>query len=238
MFYYIYIYIYTMNSSIKDYHRKQTYDELIQEASIHPTDMIKYPNRIATQLRTSAQLSRFEDENFLDTHILNSNAMKQTIQQTALHKATQPVARYIKTGLEQFDIFDTDDTIQQQADDNTADLEELQLRKKKKENHILDSFINDLWSPTQVDTIIQGNLRGTSSSVSTPPPEDSKATSSKSKSKGNLRGSSSSDVSILEEDEDEDEFNYKPREIVTDITLVEETTQHLKQLGIEINHNI
>ena len=94
-----------MSHSIKDYHRKPTYDELIEEASIHPTDMIKYPDRIATHLRTTPQLSRFVDEIFLDTNILDSNDMKQNIQQTALHKATQPVARYIKTGLEQFDIY-------------------------------------------------------------------------------------------------------------------------------------
>ena len=49
----------------------------------------------------------------LDVNILNSKAMKQNIQQTALQRATQPVSRNIKTGLEQFDIFDTDDALQQ-----------------------------------------------------------------------------------------------------------------------------
>jgi hypothetical protein len=38
-----------MNITLKDYHRKPTYVELIQEAVIHPTETIKYPNRIATQ---------------------------------------------------------------------------------------------------------------------------------------------------------------------------------------------
>ena len=60
--------------------------------------------------------------------------MKQNIQQTAVQKATQPVARYIKTGLEQFDIHDTDEAIQQHADDNTADLEHAQLIKEQKLN--------------------------------------------------------------------------------------------------------
>ena len=110
-----------MNSSIKDYHRQPTYDELIQEAIMHPTDTIKYPNRIATQLRNTQQSTRFDDEDFLDVNISNSNAMKQTIQQTAVNKAMQPVACYIKTGLEQVDVHDTDDAIQQQAHDNTAD---------------------------------------------------------------------------------------------------------------------
>jgi hypothetical protein len=112
-----------MNTSIKDYHRTPTYDELIQEAIINPTEMIKYPNIIATQLRNTPQLTRFDDENFLDVNILNSNTMKQNIQQTAVQKALQPIARQIKTGLEQFDIFDTDESIQQQADDNEAHLE-------------------------------------------------------------------------------------------------------------------
>jgi hypothetical protein len=58
-----------MNNSIKDYHRKPTYEELIQEAIINPTDMIKYPNIIATQLRNTPQLTRFDDEIVLDVNI-------------------------------------------------------------------------------------------------------------------------------------------------------------------------
>ena len=110
-----------MNSSIKDYHRQPTYDELIQEAIIHPTDTIKYPNRIATQLGNTQQSTRFDDENVLDVNTLNSHAMKQTIQHTTVKQAMQPEACYINTGLEHFDIHDTDDAIQQQAHDNTAD---------------------------------------------------------------------------------------------------------------------
>jgi hypothetical protein len=98
-----------MNISIKDYHRKPTYDELIQEAVIHPTETIKYPNRIATQLRTTPQLTRFDDESFLDMNTISSNAAKQNIQQTAYQRAIQPMSRSIKTGPEQFDISDTDE---------------------------------------------------------------------------------------------------------------------------------
>jgi hypothetical protein len=98
-----------MSISIKDYHRKPTYDELIQEAVIHPTETIKYPNRIATQLRTTPQLTRFDDESFLDMNTINSNAAKQNIQQTAYQKAINPMTRPAKTGPEQFDIADTDE---------------------------------------------------------------------------------------------------------------------------------
>ena len=53
--------------------------------------------------------------------------MKQHVQQPALQNAMHTVARYTKTGLEQFDNYDTDDSIQQQqADDNTSDLYYLQ----------------------------------------------------------------------------------------------------------------
>ena len=45
---YIYIYIYMMNNSVKGYHIKPTYDELIQEAVIKPRETIKYPTIIAT----------------------------------------------------------------------------------------------------------------------------------------------------------------------------------------------
>ena len=57
--------------------------------------------------------------------------MNQHIQQTAVQRAMHPVARQIKTGLETWDIYDTDETIQQQADDNAAELEELHLTKKR-----------------------------------------------------------------------------------------------------------
>ena len=59
---YVYIYIYITNISLKDYHRIPTHAELIQQAVIHPTETINHPNRTATQLRTTLQLTRFDDE--------------------------------------------------------------------------------------------------------------------------------------------------------------------------------
>ena len=244
-----------MNNSLKDYHRKPTYDELIQEAIIHPTDMIKYPNRIATQLRNTPQLTRFDDENFLDTAILNSNAMKQNMQQTALQKATQPVARYIKTGLEQFDIHDTEDAIQQQADDNTADLKDLEDKKKKKDDATVDIFEENLSNPSKIDDIIkstgkQGGLRGFSSSASsTTPPEDYKPdvtiiSTPKSKNTGGLRGftSSAAAAAILEDENKPDITPLKPaNQIIKDINLndVEQRAEkRLKHLMIEIKDNL
>ena len=65
------------------------------------------PQTMATQLRNTPQLTRFDDEFVLDISTINSNAMKQTIQQTAVQRALQPV-RSIQTGFEQFDTADTE----------------------------------------------------------------------------------------------------------------------------------
>jgi hypothetical protein len=62
--------MYTMNISLEDYHRIPTYAEFIQEAVIHATETIKYNNIIATQLRTTQQLTRFDSENCLDVFFL------------------------------------------------------------------------------------------------------------------------------------------------------------------------
>jgi hypothetical protein len=56
--------VFIMHISIKAYHTKPTYEELTQEAVVNPTETIKYPNRFATQLRTTPQLTRFDDELF------------------------------------------------------------------------------------------------------------------------------------------------------------------------------
>ena len=252
-----------MNNSIKDYHRKPTYDELIQEAIIHPTDTIKYPNRIATQLRNTPQLTRFDDENFLDTAILNSNAMKQNMQQTALQKATQPVARYIKTGLEQFDIHDTDEAIQQQADDNTADLKDLEDKKKKKDEATVDIFEENLSNPSKIDDIIkstgkQGGLRGFSSSSSSSAaapltkdalpeedkPDDKKPSTTAKGGRGGLRGfiSSSSAAASSQDENKPDTTPLKPvNQIVENIDMAEleiKANKYLKQLTLEIKQDI
>ena len=66
-----------MHNSIQDYHITPTYAELIQEAVIHPTATIKYPNIIATPLRNTPQLTRFNDESCLDMSTVSSNAVSK-----------------------------------------------------------------------------------------------------------------------------------------------------------------
>ena len=70
--------------------------------------------------------------------------MQNNIQHTAVQRAIQPVASYIKPGLEQFDIYDTDGAIQQQEDGNTAELNYLQLLQKKTTLSQEDAFISIL----------------------------------------------------------------------------------------------
>ena len=58
--------------------------------------------------------------------------MKQNLQLTAVQRALTPAARSIPTGLEQFDMTDTEDHIQQQVDDHEELLEEGRRVKKTK----------------------------------------------------------------------------------------------------------
>jgi hypothetical protein len=213
-----------MNNSIKDYHRKPTYEELIQEAIINPTEMIKYPNRIATQLRNTPQLTRFDDENFLDINIINSNTMKQNLQQTAVQKALQPIVRQIRTGYEQFDILDTEDTIQQQADDNDAHLEESQTLKRKREDNIQRRLEDELADPTPI-----GQMMASSSS----------------NIRGNLRGSSSSSSAAAaaapqEEEEEEEDIHPNVKQIIDEIEIIEyikKLNNYAKIMLIDIKYN-
>ncbi len=48
------------------YHKKPTYDDMFIESITHPTDKIGLPDRQATQLRNTPQLTRYDDESFID----------------------------------------------------------------------------------------------------------------------------------------------------------------------------
>ena len=80
-------------------------------------------------------------------------------------------------------IYDTDETIQQQADDNAAELEYLHLTKKRKDKELIDVLTNDLSQPNQIDSMM--------------------ASSSKSNMRGNLRGASSSSAAGAVSQEDD-----------------------------------
>ena len=143
-----------MSISVKGYHRKPTYEELIQEAVIHPTDTIKYPNRMATQLRNTPQLTRFDDESFLDMNTINSNAMKQTMQQTAVQRALQPVDRPIPSGFERFVTEDESEELQRVIDENEELLEDAKRRKKQRDDYMQGVIEVALAGPDQVADMV------------------------------------------------------------------------------------
>jgi hypothetical protein len=82
------------------------------------------------------------------------------------------MTRSIPSGLEQFDISDTDEKTKQQIDDAADDLEEGRRVRAKREDHLKGILENELADPTQIDGIMDlssargqsRNLRGTSSS--------------------------------------------------------------------------
>jgi hypothetical protein len=56
--------LYTMNFNKAVMHRVPTYNELIRDTIIAPKDRIAVPDRMATQLRNTPQLTRFDDDRF------------------------------------------------------------------------------------------------------------------------------------------------------------------------------
>ena len=128
-------------------------------------------------------------------------------------------------------IYDTDDAIQQQADDNAAELDDLHLRKKRNEKECLDIFTNDLSNPSQIDNMI--------------------ASSSKSNIRGNLRGTSSASaaaasqeddfMSIASQGEEDEDIHPKVTQLIQNIEIdkLEQTAQkHIQHLSIEIRDNL
>jgi hypothetical protein len=55
------LYMAPVNSYVSNMHRVPTYEELVYEAIIHPTDKIKLPDRQATFIRNLPQMTRFDD---------------------------------------------------------------------------------------------------------------------------------------------------------------------------------
>jgi hypothetical protein len=63
-------------------HKQPTYDEMVHETITHPTDKIGLPDRMATILRNTPQLTRFDDDSFLN---LNEEQGKITQERMNSH---------------------------------------------------------------------------------------------------------------------------------------------------------
>jgi hypothetical protein len=93
--------------------------------------------------------------------------MKQNLQQTVVQRALQPVARSIPTGLEQFDMADTEEQIQTKVDDNESLLEVARRRETTRDDYL--QGVLDNASQSQIEDMMSyrtarsGNLRGSSS---------------------------------------------------------------------------
>ena len=83
--------------------------------------------------------------------------MKQTMQQTALQRALQPVARTIKTGLAQFDIADTEENIQEQADDRAESFKRWEDRESRRKAKLQTIVEDELAEPGQIDAMMSSS---------------------------------------------------------------------------------
>ena len=68
-------------------HKRPTYETLVRDTILEPKDKIALPDREATILRKTQQLSRYDDAEFLDMEKDNEQIAKQQVQQQAVNAA-------------------------------------------------------------------------------------------------------------------------------------------------------
>ena len=68
-------------------HKRPTYETLVRDAILEPKDKIALPDRAATILRKTQQLTRYDEADFLDLEKDNENIAKAKAQAENL-KAT------------------------------------------------------------------------------------------------------------------------------------------------------
>ena len=61
-------------------HQRPTYETLVKDTILEPKDKIALPDRTATILRKTQQLSRYDDSEFLDLEKDNENMAKEQAQ--------------------------------------------------------------------------------------------------------------------------------------------------------------
>ena len=62
-------------------HLRPTYETLVKDTILEPKDRIALPDRTATLLRRTQQLSRYDDVEFIDLEKDNENMVKEQAQQ-------------------------------------------------------------------------------------------------------------------------------------------------------------
>ena len=66
-------------------HQRPTYETLVKDTILEPKDKIALPDRQATILRKTQQLSRYDDAEFLDLEKDNEKIKKEQAQQAAIN---------------------------------------------------------------------------------------------------------------------------------------------------------
>ena len=75
-----------MNINKIDFHRKPTYAEMVKSTITNPKDKIDLPDRYATRLRNTPQMTRYDDETFLEISKDNENIMVEQMKQTTVRQ--------------------------------------------------------------------------------------------------------------------------------------------------------
>ena len=75
-----------MNLNKLEYHKRPTYAELVRDTITNPKDKIALPDRYATQLRNTPQMTRYDDESFLDLTQDNKTIMVERMKQTTMRQ--------------------------------------------------------------------------------------------------------------------------------------------------------
>ena len=68
-------------------HKRPTYEVLVKDTVLNPNDKIDLPDREATILRKTQQLTKYDEVGFLDLEKDNENIEKQKLQQANLKAA-------------------------------------------------------------------------------------------------------------------------------------------------------
>jgi hypothetical protein len=69
-------------------HNKPTYDELVRDTITLPTDKIELPDRVATQIRNTPQLLRFDDDALLNLNEEQEKITKERIKEIEIRNIT------------------------------------------------------------------------------------------------------------------------------------------------------
>jgi hypothetical protein len=86
-----------MNFNKAAMHRVPTYDEIIKDTIIAPKDKIELPDRMATQLRNSPQLTRFDDESDLNLADEHDKISKEKIRAIEVRNQASVINNYYNT---------------------------------------------------------------------------------------------------------------------------------------------